>query len=141
MGQLEQIMGRLRLLLSDVAQRKQTAEGLKTQFQRQMDKVTGIGSYGQVELDQLLTVMADLESKMAELDRSLRHLSLIEKKAKAELESLELTKMVEDARVELDTLQHQSTLDSGQQERIKALHRIISEASEAAGRRIAGEHS
>lgn len=138
MGQIEQMMGRLRLLLAEVAQRKQRSESLRTQFQRQMDKVTGIGSYGEIELQHLLTLMADLEAKLAEEEMSLRHLALIEKKAKAELESLELTKMVEDARAELAALEGQGPLDSGKQERVKALHRIISEASEAAGRRIAG---
>ena len=138
MGQIDQMMGRLRLLLSEVAERKHRAESLRTQFQRQMDKVTGIGSYGQVELDQLLTLMADLESKLAEVERSLRHLSLIEKRARVELESLELTKMVEDARSELASLEKQASLDSGQRERVKELHRIISEVSEAAGRRVAG---
>ncbi len=136
MGQIEQMMGNLRLLLSEVAQRKQRAENLRTQFQRQMDKVTGVGSYGQVELQQLLNLMADLESKLAGVDRSLRHLSLIEKKAKAELESLELTKMVGDARVELASLEGQASLDADKQERVRALHLIISDASEAAGRRI-----
>lgn len=137
MGQIEQMMGRLRILLEEVSQRKQAVESLRVQFQRQMDKVTSIGSYGQVELDQLLILMADLESKLDQTERSLRHLSLIENRASAELESLELTKLVEDARAELATLESQPSLDAGQQERVKALHRIISEVSEAAGRQIA----
>lgn len=138
MGQLEQVTARIRLLLGEVAQRKQQAEGLRRQFQRQLQTVTGLGSYGQVELDQLLGLIADLESKLTSVDLTLRHLSLIEEKATAELESLELTKMVEDARVELRTLESHESLDPHQEDRVRTLRRIISDASEAAGRRIAG---
>lgn len=138
MEQLEQAMGRLRLLLAQVAQKREQSENLKQQFERQMSQVASYGSYGQVDLDQLLILMADMEDKLSKEATTLRHLSEIERKARAELDSLELTRRVEQAKAELASLEGQANLNSDQRDRVRALHRLISEDSGAAARRIAG---
>ena len=139
MEQIDEVMARLRLLLAQVAQRREQTLGLQRQFERQMERVTGYGSYGEIDLAQLLALMADLEDKLQEVGKTLSHLSRIESRAKAELESLELTKMIEQAKVEVATLESQPSLDPEQRARVKSLRRLISEASEAAGRRIASK--
>ena len=141
MEQIDEVMARLRLLLAQVAQRREQTQGLQRQFERQMERVTGYGSYGEIDLEQLLALMADLEDKLQEVGKTLSHLSRIESRAKAELESLELTKMIEQAKVEVSSLESQPSLDPEQRARVKSLRRLISEASEAAGRRIAGRRT
>ena len=139
MEQIDEVMARLRLLLAQVAQRREQTLGLQRQFERQMERVTGYGSYGEIDLAQLLALMADLEDKLQEVGKTLSHLSRIESRAKAELESLELTKMIEQAKVEVASLESQPSLDPEQRARVKSLRRLISEGSEAAGRRIASK--
>lgn len=139
MEPLEQVTGRLRLLLAQIAHQRGQLEGLRRQFQRQLERVVGYGVYGEIDLGQVLSLMADLEAKQADLGKTLERLERLEKGARGELESLELTRAVEQAKAEMSSLEGQVSLDREQQARLEDLRRFVSEASEEAARRIVGE--
>src|SRR5712691_9631065 len=102
------MIARLRLMLADIAAKENQLEGLRQQYREQHNKVIGYSLYGDSTLESSLNIMADIAERRRGTELSLEHLRLIRAKAETELESLQLTKGVEQAKAELAELQRRA---------------------------------
>jgi hypothetical protein len=160
---LDVMIARLRLLLADTAAKEQQLATLRRQLRDQLERLVTYSLYGDAELDRSLALMTDVEQRLEQADMDSRHLQRIRERAERELESLQLTKGVEEAKARLAALHQQkvqveqalqgvaapgaSTLDlasaaklrqaeSALDEEIRRLQHDINEASERAARSI-----
>jgi hypothetical protein len=140
---LDAMIARLRLMLADIATKEARLEGLRQQYREQRNKVIGYSLYSETSLDTSLGLMGDIAERLAETDQTLEHLGMIRRKAEGELESLQLTRGVEQAKAELATLQRRQAAGEAERsngegvaEEIRRLQNLINEASERAARSI-----
>jgi hypothetical protein len=135
-------IARLRLLLADVTARESAIEGQRRQYREQRAKLVTFSIYGDSSLDSVLAMLADVEERLAHVEATARSLALVRKRAEVELESLQLTKGIEEAKVLLQQLQAQQTDGPGAlspaelQAEIGRLQTLINEASERAAKSI-----
>jgi hypothetical protein len=142
-------IARLRLLLADV-----TARGAALQEQRrtcaeQHNKLVTFSLYGDSSLDSVLAMLGDVQERLSHIEATSRALAAIRKRAENELESLQLTKGIEEAKVLLNELQARQAAppDSSDalspaeiQAEITRLRTLINEASEQAAKNIERSH-
>lgn len=138
-------IARLRLLLADVSAREKGIEDQRRVFREQHNKLVTFSMYGDSSLDSVLAMLADVQERLAHLDATSQSLSAIRKRAEFELESLQLTKGIEEAKVLLQDLQARQagsveTADALSPAEIQAeiarLRALINEASERAAKNI-----
>ena len=90
----------------------------------------------------VLAMLADVQERLAHIEATARSLGAIRKRAENELESLQLTKSIEEAKVLLHQLQAESADVGGAlspaeiEAEIARLRTLINEASERAARTI-----
>jgi hypothetical protein len=104
---LEVMMARLRLLLADTAAKEQQLGTLRRQLREQQERLITYSLYGDAEIERSLGLMADVEQRLVQADMDSRHLQRIRARAARELESLQLTKGVEEAKARLAALHQQ----------------------------------
>lgn len=163
---LDTMITHLRLLLADVAARDDQLATLCRQLREQSERVVTFSLYGDADLGRSLSLLGDIEQRLVAAETERRHLQRIRERAERELESLLLTKGVEQAKARLASLyerrlQIQAALDqltapgtphvdldrAGQLERaasaldqeIRQLQQEINEASERAARSVEGQ--
>jgi hypothetical protein len=143
-------IARLRLLLADVAAKEETLAGTLRQFRQQLRKIVEFGLYGDSTLDATLHLMSEVQARIASTENTLRDLGLLKTRAARELESLQLTRRIEAAKLELrELMARQAELEAegplGQPDaeiaaqietQIEALKHQIAEASEQAAKTI-----
>jgi chromosome segregation ATPase len=141
---LDVMIARLRLMLADIAAKETQLKGLCQQYREQRDKVVGYCLYSETSLESSLGLMGDISERLRDTETTLEHLAMIRSKAEAELESLQLTKGVEQAKAELADLQRR-VADAEQRkqpasaelsEDIRRLQNLINEASDRAARNL-----
>jgi len=142
-------IARLRLLLADV-----TARGAALQEQRrtcteQHNKLVTFSLYGDSSLDSVLAMLGDVQERLSHIEATSRALAAIRQRAENELESLQLTKGIEEAKILLNELQlrQAAAMDATDalspaeiQAEIARLRSLINEASERAARNIERTH-
>ena len=142
MQTLDAMIARMRLLLADVAAKEARLEALRQQYREQRTKVIGYTLYSETRLETCLGLMGDIAQRLRETEGTLEHLAMIRRKAQSELESLQLTRGVEQAKAELAALLRRQSDDGGTPppsdvaEEIRRLQNLINEASERAARSI-----
>jgi DNA repair exonuclease SbcCD ATPase subunit len=104
---LDVMIARLRFLLADTTAKERQLSGLQRQLRDQMERVVTYTVYGDGELDRSLSLLQDLEERLQRAEADLRHLARIHQRAERELESLLLTKGVEEAKARLAALHRQ----------------------------------
>src|SRR5215471_8703648 len=138
-------IARLRLLLADVSARERGLEDQRRIFREQHNKLVTFSMYGDSSLDSVLAMLADVQERLDSLNTTSNSLAAIRKRAEFELESLQLTKGIEEAKVLLQDLQARQaaptgTADALSPEQIQAeiarLRALINEASERAAQNI-----
>ena len=138
-------IARLRLLLADVTARESALDGQRRTFAEQHNKLITFSMYGDSSLDSVLNMLADVQERLASIETTSRSLSAIRKRAEIELESLQLTKGIEEAKILLQELQARQAqpLDAADalspaeiQAEIARLQALINEASERAAQNI-----
>jgi hypothetical protein len=138
-------IARLRLLLADVSAREKGIEDQRRVFREQHNKLVTFSMYGDSSLDSVLAMLADVQERLTHLDATTQSLTAIRKRAEFELESLQLTKGIEEAKVLLHDLQARQagsveTADALSPAEIQAeiarLQALINEASERAAKNI-----
>jgi hypothetical protein len=137
-------IARLRLLLADVSAREKGIEDQRRVFREQHNKLVTFSMYGDSSLDSVLAMLADVQERLTHLDATSQSLTAIRKRAEFELESLQLTKGIEEAKVLLQDLQARQaavgTADALSPAEIQAeiarLQSLINEASERAAQNI-----
>jgi hypothetical protein len=125
---LDLTIARLRLLLADIAGREGSLEAQRRTALDQRNKLVTFSLYGDSSLDSVLTMMADVEERLAHAEATRRALHAIRERAELELESLQLTKRVQEAKARLA-----ETSDAAE---IARLHQVINESSERAAQTI-----
>src|ERR1700687_2294765 len=138
-------IARLRLLLADVTAREAAHEEQRRTCREQHNKLVTFSLYGDSSLDSVLAMLADVQERMTHLEARARSLAAIRKRAENELESLQLTKGIEEAKVLLHELQAKQAGPTAAadalspteiQAEISRLRSLINEASERAAQNI-----
>jgi len=163
---LDVIIARLRLLLADVTTKQGQVSGLRRQLREQMNRIVSYSLYGDADLERTLGLMRDVEQRLRDAEMQEQHLGLIRDRVERELESLLLTRGVEQAKSRLGELQQRKAeieraLDAGDKagedastpaaelaqaeqvlaDEIRQLQHEINEASERAARSIESQPS
>jgi hypothetical protein len=139
---LDIAIARLRLLLADLSAREDALDAQRRTCVDQRNKLVTFSLYGDSTLDSVLAMMGDVEERLASVEATLRSLRTIRQRAEVELESLQLTKGIEEAKTLLNELQAQQAAGRGSlspdevQAEISRLQALINEASERAARSI-----
>jgi hypothetical protein len=132
-------IARLRLLLADIHAREAGIEDQRRVAREQQAKLVTFSIYGDATLDSVLAMLADVEERLAHFEAIARSLGTVRARAEVELESLQLTKGIEEAKVLMRDLKAQQagslTPDEIQAE-IARLQTLINEASERAAQTI-----
>jgi hypothetical protein len=140
---LDLTIARLRLLLADVSAREGALKNQRRMFEDQRSKVITFALYGDTSLDSVLSMLADTEERLGSVEAALRSLGAVRARAESELESLQLTKGIEEAKVLLSELQAKQTATPAGAEpltpgaiaaEIDRLQALIAEASERAAK-------
>jgi hypothetical protein len=138
-------IARLRLLLADITAREAGLEEQRRTAREQHNKLVTFSIYGDSSLDSVLSMLEDVDERLDSVEAKARSLQAIRKRAENELESLQLTKGIEEAKVLLLQLQARQAgpvdvADALSPEEIQAeiarLQALINEASERAARNI-----
>jgi hypothetical protein len=138
-------IARLRLLLADVASRERGLEDQRRVCRDQQNKLVTFSMYGDSSLDSVLAMMGDVQERLNGIEATSASLVAIRKRAEFELESLQLTKGIEEAKVLLQQLQARQAapVDASEalspaeiQSEIARLQALINEASERAAQNI-----
>jgi hypothetical protein len=143
-------IARLRLLLADITARESAIEDQRRQCREQRAKLVTFALYGDVSLDSVLAMLTDVEERLASVEATARSLGTVRKRAEVELESLQLTKGIEEAKVLLHQLQAKQAAPADAAEplspediqaEIARLQTMINEASERAAKSISLERA
>ncbi|HEY3063242.1 MAG TPA: hypothetical protein VGL99_30080 [Chloroflexota bacterium] len=138
-------IARLRLLLADVSARDRALEDQRRTAREQRNKLITFSIYGDATLDSVLAMLADVEERMAHVDAKAKSLMAVRKRAEDELESLQLTKGIEEAKVLMQELQAKQAAPADAPDALSAaeiqaeiarLQSLINEASERAAKSI-----
>jgi hypothetical protein len=138
-------IARLRLLLADVSARERGLEDQRRVCREQQNKLVTFSMYGDGSLDRVLAMLGDVQERLTHIEATSQSLAVIRKRAEFELESLQLTKGIEEAKALLQQLQARQaapldpadTLDPADiQAEIARLQSLINEASERAAQNI-----
>jgi hypothetical protein len=124
-----------RLLLAELTARDAALEDQRRTCREQHHKLVTFSLYGDSTLDSVLAMLADVEERLTHVEAKSRSLAAIRKRAENELESLQLTKSIEEAKVLLRELQARQA-DPENQAEIARLRSLINEASERAAKNI-----
>jgi hypothetical protein len=132
-------IARLRLLLADLTAREAALEEQRRTCREQHHKLITFSMYGDSSLDSVLAMLADVQERLNHVEATSKSLAAIRNRAENELESLQLTKGIEEAKVLLLELQAKQAgaVDAAEiQAEIARLRQLINEASERAAKTI-----
>ncbi len=74
------------------------------QYQEQIAHLVDLTVHGEAGVDRALSMLLDIDTRMEQLGRQEHYLETIRTRARRELDSLQLTKLVEETRAQLATL-------------------------------------
>ena len=146
MRKIDVTLSKIRLLLSEIAQRESLGQTLRDQYVAQRNRIIQASLYGNVDLTTILGLLDDIDRKLGDLERGARQLTLLRHRAEQELRSLTLTRQAEDAKAELAAIQRREDeiaaelgnlnhgLPSSDVPRLEALQREQERLAEEAGR-------
>ncbi len=155
MQEMDRRVGLLRLLLSDITARERQAVENGKQLRLQMSRIADVSVRQNAPVSQALSLLAEVEERLAQQETVLRHLGLLRERAQSELDALLVTRGVADARQRLAELRRRradvlgaqtedaaapASAESGELAAIEAemheLEAAIERASEAAARAL-----
>ena len=139
--EMQKAIARLRMLLATIRGKEQELEELSQQFHRQLSRAPFYSIHGGNPLDATLGIMGEIQERLDQVERLRKHLTAVKLRAQDELQALELTVKIEQAKSELGTLRRRRGAGETTEElagEIERLERFIEEASIRAGRAITG---
>lgn len=110
MHKLDLTISRLRLLLADVTAKQEQLQAMRCQFSDQQARVVNFTVHEDGSVDRALSMMLEIDGRLDHVKRSYEHLEAIRHKAQRELDSLLLTKIVEEARTQMIALRAQQMI-------------------------------
>jgi hypothetical protein len=153
MHKLDLTIVRLKLLLAELNGKREAMATMRQQYEDQIRRLVDVTVYEDSGVDRSLGMMMDVDARLQEISRQEHYLELVHVKARRELDSLQLTKLVEETRAQLASLrQRQSEQDAGDSvesagaqdsiaQEIRRLEEIITAASGAAAKSISAHHA
>ena len=151
MHKLDLSIARLSMLLAEVNGKREALMATRHQYEEQIKRLISFAVHEDGGVDRTLTMLIDVDMRLQELDRQDRYLSTIRSTAQRELDSLRLTKVIEEARAQIAALRSGAGAhdeDAGQARdplwvagEIRRLESVIAEASGAAARAISQPRS
>jgi len=147
MHKLDLNIVRLKLLLAEVNAKRETLTATQRQYEDQINRLVDITIHEDSGVDRTLGMMLDVDARLQELTRQQHYLELVGDKARRELDSLQLTKLIEETRAQLALLrQRQREEDAAVRaddegvdhvaQEIRRLEEIITVASGVAAKSI-----
>src|SRR4051794_31734857 len=104
MQEIEKRIGLLQLLLADVEGKQAHLSDMAGQYKAQLSRVVDFVVLREGDVSNALSLMDDVQGKLAEVEQTAEHLRMIEQRARVELDVLVLTKRVTEARSQLAEL-------------------------------------
>lgn len=130
----------LRLLLAMIRGKEEELEDLAQQFKRQLDRAPRHAIHGGNPIEATLSIMGEIQERLDGVEKTRQHLAMVKKQAEDELQALNLTGRIEEAKTELALLRaNPESRTSAESERIAELERFIQEASMRAAEAITGK--
>lgn len=137
MPQMQQVISNLRLLLASVRAKEDELEALARQFRRQLERAPRYAIQAGNPLELTLNLMGEIQERLDSVETQRKHLAAIRRQAEAELEALNITEKIAQAKEELAGLRASRNAGEAVDEgRIAELQRFIEEASIRAGEAI-----
>jgi hypothetical protein len=147
MHKLDLNIVRLKLLLAEVNAKRETLTATRRQYEDQINRLIDITIHEDSGVDRTLGMMLDVDTRLQEVARQQHYLELVGDKARRELDSLQLTKLIEETRAQLALLrQRQREEDAAARadeegidrvaQEIRRLEEIITVASGVAAKSI-----
>ena len=148
MHKLDLNIARLKLLLAEVGAKREALAATRLQYQEQINRLVSFTVHEDAGVERTLAMMMDIDGRLQEVARQERYLELLRAKAQRELDSLQLTKLIEETRAQLNLLrQRQQDVTNAQGAasetdpawiaiEIRRLESVIAVASGAAAKSI-----
>ena len=142
MPEMQKAISELRFLLASIKGKPEELDGLSRQFKRQLRRAPNYPIQGGNSLEAALTIMEEIQERLDSVETTRRHLSSIRDRARSELQALELTNKIEQAKTELASLRGGNgpgeRVPNAEAEKIEELERFVQEASIQAAQNITG---
>ena len=135
--EMQKAINRLQLLIASIKGKEAEMDGLVRQFERQLERAPRHAIHGGNPLENTLSIMGEIQERLDAAAKARTHLDMIKRQAENELEALNITGRINDAKKELTSLK--LGRDVGQDvdlNRISELERFIEDASNRAARAI-----
>ena len=130
----------LRMLLATIRGKEDELENLARQFKRQLSRAPRHAIHGGNPIEATLSIMGEIQERLDGVEKMREHLAVVKKQAEDELQALNLTGRIEEAKTELASLKaNRESGTSAESERIAELERFIEEASIRAAEAITGK--
>lgn len=149
MHKLDLTIARLKLLLAEIDGKREALQATRHQYQEQITRLVNFAVHDDGGVDRTVTMLMDVDARLQDLTRQDHYLSQIRASAQRELDSLQLTKLIEEARAQLAVLRQQlggsaavhdlSAAQPGSDriaQEIRRLEEVIAQASGAAAKSI-----
>ena len=150
MQEMDRRVGFLRLMLADITDRERQASEAAKQLRAQLARVADVTVQFNGSVAGALSTMAEIEEPLSQQETLLRHLAMLRRRARAELDALLVTRDIAAARArlaELETERQSLTPDASNAEQrladidaeVRELRDHIEAASDAAARSLTGQ--
>ncbi len=136
MVQIDSAMAKLRLFLAELKNKENHLDAQLRQFRQQINRAPQQAIYSRLPLEASLNVMSEVQERLDRTEMERKHLLMIKERANRELEALQLTRQVEDAKDALAKLQSLRSKDGETISKIHALEQFINDYSQRAAKAI-----
>ena len=136
MGQIDSAVAKLRLFLAELNNKEIHLDAQLRQFRQQMNRAPQQAIYVRLPLEASLNVMSEVQERLDRIEMERKHLLMIKERANRELEALQLTRQVEDAKDTLAKLQSLRSKEGETVSKIQALEQFINDYSQRAAKAI-----
>ncbi len=136
MVQIESAVAKLRLFLAELNNKEKHLDAQLRQFRQQMNRAPQQAIYTRLPLETSLNVMSEVQERLDRTEIELKHLLMIKERATRELEALQLTRQVEDAKDTLAELQSLRSTEGETISKIQSLEQFINDYSQRAAKAI-----
>lgn len=147
MHKLDLTIARLKLLLAEVAGKREALATTRHQYQEQIERLISVTVHEDAGVERSLAMMLDVDARLQQLDRQAHYLEAIRARAQRELDSLQLTKLIEESRAQITALRQRDDEEGAMRDattvasiavEIRRLEEVITIASDAAAKSISG---
>ena len=129
---------RYKLLLHDIAGKREALSATRATYEEQIERLVAFTVHEDGTVDRAVLMMLDIDTRVDESKKQDHYLELIQRRTQQELESLQITKLIEDTQAQLSILRIGAAIDEPETvyAEILRLEEIIAVASNLAARSI-----